>query len=294
MRLDERTFERPKYRYLDLSNCRRRAAPRCRISVNCTSSNSILDQNRLAQRSHVCSTVRNKFTALSNPQRPKVVFKSKAYCRYFINKSDPASLSFQPFRILRANSNNFLVSLWYSKMLHTSLVALLSFITLLGAVLVGGVPHARRQVGDLQCNINRAEIVFNLAQMEATVSNLTMQLASNSTAAELIGVAADGVSGAQGAVKTILLALINGETAPAEARDEVGGNLTSVFFALGNITSTDPETSANLEKAQTELTNAGLAGNGVVNNCKYIEASLKLGPQRYEVCGRQSRLNEAN
>ena len=50
----------------------------------------------------------------------------------------------------------------------------------------------------------------------------------------------DGAAGAGQAIKQILLALINNEPASPDLRDAVGGNLTSVFTALQDLSSCVP------------------------------------------------------
>ena len=46
-----------------------------------------------------------------------------------------------------------------------------------------------------------------------------------------------GTQGAGAAIKQIVLALINGENADPNLRDEVGGNLTIIQGALGDLSS---------------------------------------------------------
>lgn len=67
--------------------------------------------------------------------------------------------------------------------------------------------------------------------------NLTAIVDSDATAAESIKAVQDNISGAQGAIGVIGKALITGQKAPAEARDQVLNNLTDATAALGNITS---------------------------------------------------------
>ncbi|KAI0356983.1 hypothetical protein OH77DRAFT_1400029 [Trametes cingulata] len=127
---------------------------------------------------------------------------------------------------------------------------------------------AARQIGNLQCNIDRLSIVAGLADTQKTLKTLSTELASDETAASSIKSIQDNVSGAQGAILVIGKALLTGQKAPAEARDQVLGNLTAAHDALTAINSTDTTAAADLQKALTQLTNAQLAGQGVVNNCK--------------------------
>ena len=105
-----------------------------------------------------------------------------------------------------------------------------------------------------------------------------------------------GAQGAGEAIKEILIALINGENADPNIRDQVGGNLTAIRDALADLSSyvlhppplscwdlgeteahrvavnlicrKDNSTSALLGTANTEFINSVNAANGVVNNCK--------------------------
>ncbi|KAI0767510.1 hypothetical protein C8Q74DRAFT_1203295 [Fomes fomentarius] len=123
-----------------------------------------------------------------------------------------------------------------------------------------------RQLGNLQCNLDRLKIVTTLASLQGTLKDIVG--GGDATAAESIKAVQDNISGAQGAIGVIGKALITGQKAPAEARDQVLNNLTDATAALGNITSTDEGVTASLEKATTQLTNSILAGEGVVANCK--------------------------
>ena len=97
-----------------------------------------------------------------------------------------------------------------------------------------------------------------------------------------------GTQGAGAAIKQIVIALINGENADPNLRNEVGGNLTIIQGALADLSSyvytrsthnqmanclvsecsNDNSTSGLLGMAQTEFLNSVNAANGVVNNCK--------------------------
>ncbi|KAI0690562.1 hypothetical protein C8T65DRAFT_745764 [Cerioporus squamosus] len=154
--------------------------------------------------------------------------------------------------------------------LHYSTAGLFAFTALMFAHAAPTTP-TRRQLGNLECNIDRGEIVFHVAQLASTASSLanaTGLVAMNNSADLDISALQSGAFGAGGAIKQILLALVNGDTADPGLRDQVGGNLTTVLTALSDLNSTDPTASALLAQANTQLTNAVLAANGVVNNCK--------------------------
>lgn len=111
----------------------------------------------------------------------------------------------------------------------------------------------------------------------------------NATAASEVQSAEHAISGAQGAIGVIAKALLEGKTAPADARDEVRGNLTAARDALVALDSyvgralppcraltavrrgvhrKDSASSDDLKQALAELAVAAVAGKGVVDNCK--------------------------
>ncbi|KAI0786988.1 hypothetical protein C8Q75DRAFT_808064 [Abortiporus biennis] len=128
--------------------------------------------------------------------------------------------------------------------------------------------YDRRQIGNLQCNIDRLKIVADLAGAKSTAQTLTQQLASDAAGSQSISTVSDGISSAQSAIGQIAAALLTGQQAPAAARDQVAAGLTQATQALANITSTDAAVTQNLSKIQGQLSKAADAGNGVVTNCK--------------------------
>ncbi|KAI0772750.1 hypothetical protein BD413DRAFT_622074 [Trametes elegans] len=124
-----------------------------------------------------------------------------------------------------------------------------------------------RQLGNLQCNLDRLSIVASLAATQGTVKKLTGSLADNSTAAGIQAVT-DALSGAESAIATIGKALFTGATAPADARDVVKTSLDAAHQALSGLNSTDTAIADTVKKALTQLENAQSAGEGVVSNCK--------------------------
>ncbi|KAI0664135.1 hypothetical protein C8Q70DRAFT_1049649 [Cubamyces menziesii] len=144
---------------------------------------------------------------------------------------------------------------------------LVAFSSLLVGTQVFAAPASgliARQIGDLQCNIDRLSIVADLAATQNTLKKVQTDVASDATASSSVQSAIDSIDGAQGAIGVIAKALLTGQTAPAEARTQVQGNLTAAHDALTSIDSS----SADLQKALTQLGNAEIAGEGVVNNCK--------------------------
>ncbi|EMD36804.1 hypothetical protein CERSUDRAFT_83818 [Gelatoporia subvermispora B] len=137
---------------------------------------------------------------------------------------------------------------------------------IVGAMLVGAAPLNSRQIGDVQCNVNRLLIVGDLGGLKNTLSTLSKQV-TDPTSNAAVQEAATDVSGAQSAIGVIAAALLTGQDAPAAARDQVAGNLTSAQSALSSVTTSDSAAASTLQKAQTQLTDAINAGEGVVNDC---------------------------
>ncbi|EJD01795.1 uncharacterized protein FOMMEDRAFT_156920 [Fomitiporia mediterranea MF3/22] len=126
----------------------------------------------------------------------------------------------------------------------------------------------RRQVGNLQCNLDRLAIVTALGQTKNDVNSLASAGSSDSSVTSATSDALTGINSAQDGIATIAKALISGQTAPADARDQVGQGLTTAQNALNGITSTDPNVTSALSKATGDLNKAITAGQGVVSNCK--------------------------
>ncbi|TFY59935.1 hypothetical protein EVG20_g7610 [Dentipellis fragilis] len=124
-------------------------------------------------------------------------------------------------------------------------------------------PHKCRS-GSARLATSSAGIVLQLGKAKSTVDDLASTLQSVSD----IQTVQDGIAGAQGAVGVIAKALLSGQTAPADARDQVAGNLTSATTTLSTITSTDADATDTLAKARQQLNSAVSFGQGVVANCK--------------------------
>ncbi|KAI0643803.1 hypothetical protein C8Q79DRAFT_915070 [Trametes meyenii] len=147
---------------------------------------------------------------------------------------------------------------------------IIAFSSLLAGSQISAAPAysiAARQVGDLQCNLDRLSIVADLAAMQGTLKSLATK-AADPDAASGVQAAQTAVSGAGGAIGVIAKALFSGQTAPADARDQVQGNLTAAHDALTGISSSDADTTAGVNKALTQLGLAAQSGEGVVKNCK--------------------------
>ncbi|TCD66096.1 hypothetical protein EIP91_001748 [Steccherinum ochraceum] len=140
----------------------------------------------------------------------------------------------------------------------------------IGATLVGAAPmhqHVARQIGDLQCNIDRLKIVGDIFQASQTTKTLTNQLASDPANAALVSTVSKGLSDASAGIGDIATALFTGQQAPAASRTQVEDGLNSAFTAADSITSTNAAVTDNVNKLKNELQAAGQAGDGVLTNC---------------------------
>ncbi|EMD37866.1 hypothetical protein CERSUDRAFT_114508 [Gelatoporia subvermispora B] len=144
---------------------------------------------------------------------------------------------------------------------------LLCIAALTAALLTVAAPLESRQIsGDFQCNLNRLLIITDLNDLQTTLTTLSAEASDASTNATIQGIQTD-ITGAQTAIGVILQALVNGQDAPGDARDQVGGNLTLAQAPLLSLNFTDPVAEANVIKAQTQFNNSILAANGVLQNC---------------------------
>ncbi|OSD04717.1 hypothetical protein PYCCODRAFT_1433043 [Trametes coccinea BRFM310] len=156
-------------------------------------------------------------------------------------------------------------------MVCISAVAIFSSLLVVSGVFAAPAKEiAARQAGNagLLCTLDRLSIILELDEMQGTLKNLTQEFSkSDPTSASNVKTAIDSITGAQGAVGVIIQAITAGQQPPAAARTQVEGNLTAAHDALTSINTTDTTASATLMTALTELSDAGAAGNGVLDNC---------------------------
>ncbi|KAJ7481003.1 hypothetical protein FB451DRAFT_155668 [Mycena latifolia] len=131
------------------------------------------------------------------------------------------------------------------------------------ALFTVAAPLQQRQVGDLQCNINRLKIVSSLASTTTAVGKIDT---TDPTTASAVTAAQAGLTSASAGIKTIAQSLVTGQAAPASARDQVQAGLLAAQTALAGIT--DPTTTAAVTAAQNQLTTTIADGAGVVADCK--------------------------
>ncbi|KAF7354638.1 hypothetical protein MSAN_01377300 [Mycena sanguinolenta] len=135
--------------------------------------------------------------------------------------------------------------------------------SLVAAVCVVAAPMKTRQTGDLDCNLARLKIIFDVAGTQQLVSQIN---ATDLSTASAVAVAQTGLQSVNGAIQVILAAIFSGQTAPANFRDQVEAGLNLANSALSNIT--DPSLNATVTAARTRLLTAGADGDMVVAACK--------------------------
>ncbi|KAI0062478.1 hypothetical protein BV25DRAFT_635866 [Artomyces pyxidatus] len=132
--------------------------------------------------------------------------------------------------------------------------------------LVNTAPLVRRQIGSVQCNLDRLQIVVDLQESADAVNELATEL-MNTTSSANVTVAQTGIHDAQLAIDQIVAAIFANQTADPALRDQVGNNITIAFEALLGINTTCPTANATLTNAISLIQESGNAGNDVLRDC---------------------------
>ncbi|KAJ7215348.1 hypothetical protein GGX14DRAFT_359577, partial [Mycena pura] len=93
-------------------------------------------------------------------------------------------------------------------------------------------PVEQRQLGSIQCNLDRVKILADLVQANSAVSAIDTSDAATGTA---VAAAQAGLKKVNGAIENIALALVTGKAAPADARTAVSEGLNETRSALAGI-----------------------------------------------------------
>ncbi|KAJ7886217.1 hypothetical protein B0H14DRAFT_2498662 [Mycena olivaceomarginata] len=136
-------------------------------------------------------------------------------------------------------------------------------VSLLVAVCAVAAPMHKRQTGDLDCNLARLKIVFDVAATQKLVSQIN---STDLTTTSAVAVAQAGLQSVDNAIQDILAAIFAGKTAPADSRDQVSDGLNTANSALALIK--DPSLNATVSEARARLLTAGTDGDKVVSECK--------------------------
>ncbi|TCD63659.1 hypothetical protein EIP91_005139 [Steccherinum ochraceum] len=139
----------------------------------------------------------------------------------------------------------------------------------LTATVVGAAPShlSARQVGGLQCNIDRVQIAGSIFQALITTKNLTEELSSDPVGSAAMTNVTAGLYEVIEGFAAIATAIFTGSKAPSDARDQVGEGVVTAFTAANQINSTDPAVVANVAQLKDELIAANTAGDDVVQDC---------------------------
>ncbi|KAJ8074851.1 hypothetical protein AAF712_016612 [Marasmius tenuissimus] len=141
-----------------------------------------------------------------------------------------------------------------------------------GAATPAGIAKAfgrdKRQIGSIQCNVARLQTVSALSATTQAVNQLASAGANDQATSSAIAQAQEGLSDAQGGIQTIAQSIVSGQTAPADARTQVGDGLESAQSALQSIQSTDPAITSGVQGAMAQLAKTAQAGEQVVALCK--------------------------
>ncbi|KAF8212610.1 hypothetical protein K438DRAFT_1751050 [Mycena galopus ATCC 62051] len=141
------------------------------------------------------------------------------------------------------------------------MVRILSVVcTIFLAASAAAAPLRARQVGNAQCNKDRAATVSGLVATNAAVKQIDT---TDPTTARAVTAAQTSLRSAAQGIAGIAKALIAGQTAPAADRAQVGAGLTAAQTALTGIN--DPAASAAVTTALGKLSDT--IGEGVASNC---------------------------
>ncbi|KAK7052224.1 hypothetical protein R3P38DRAFT_1639084 [Favolaschia claudopus] len=143
------------------------------------------------------------------------------------------------------------------------MVRISAVVTLTFAALAAAVPMHRRQTGDLDCNLARLKIIFDVAASKKLVSQIN---ATDLATASAVAVAQTSLDSVNSGIQDILTAIFDAKNAPALSRTQVSDGLDAARSALAIIN--DPSLNATVAAAQARILTAGQDGDKVVAECK--------------------------
>lgn len=128
---------------------------------------------------------------------------------------------------------------------------------------------AKRQIGNIACNIARLQTVTSLAKSSKAVKKLAAASSADAAAADAATQATSGLGDAKAGIAKIAATLLTGGKAPADARDQVESGLNAAKTALAAAAnSTDPAVVSAVSAASDAVDATITAGGKVVANCK--------------------------
>ncbi|KAF8215120.1 hypothetical protein K438DRAFT_1660002 [Mycena galopus ATCC 62051] len=123
-------------------------------------------------------------------------------------------------------------------------------------------PMQRRQIGDLDCNLARLQLLFNI---KATQNTLNTMNATDLHTQSAVAVAQAGLTNATNVIQGIFGALSSGQLAPAASRDQTVLALNHANASLAMIK--DPSLNATVAAAMSTVLAAGNQANAVGADC---------------------------
>ncbi|KAJ7120009.1 hypothetical protein C8R46DRAFT_127960 [Mycena filopes] len=138
------------------------------------------------------------------------------------------------------------------------------FSGLLAASCAVAAPMQRRQVGDLDCNIARLQLLFNIRESQNTLAAMNV---ADIHVMSRVAVAQAGLANATNVIQGIFAAVISGKLAPAPSRDQTVFALNHANSSLAQIIKSNPELNDTVSTAMTTVGRAGDAANAIGATC---------------------------
>ncbi|KAJ7680636.1 hypothetical protein DFH06DRAFT_425250 [Mycena polygramma] len=123
-------------------------------------------------------------------------------------------------------------------------------------------PMQRRQIGDLDCNIARLQLLFNIRASQDTLATMNVD---DIQVMSQVAVAQAGLTNATNVVQGIFEALNAGKLAPAPSRDQTVFALNHANASLAQIN--DAGSNATVAAAMKTVGAAGDAANAIGATC---------------------------
>ncbi|KDR70399.1 hypothetical protein GALMADRAFT_884482 [Galerina marginata CBS 339.88] len=123
------------------------------------------------------------------------------------------------------------------------------------------------QLGNFTCNVERLQTIVGLGKSAKSIQKAIKAAGSDTATTSQLQTAAGGITSAQAGVNTILQALFTGQTAPANARQQVGDGLNVATTALNSANSTNIDVTSAIATAQSAVAGTLAAGEKVLSEC---------------------------
>ncbi|KAJ6487729.1 hypothetical protein C8R45DRAFT_255082 [Mycena sanguinolenta] len=125
-------------------------------------------------------------------------------------------------------------------------------------------PH-KRQIGDLDCNLARLQLLFNIRATQNTLNAMNISSTDLHTGSAVAS-AQVGLNSANDVIQGIFGALVAGQLAPAASRQQTVDALVHANNSLAMIKV--PELNSTVKAAQATVLAAGDNANQIAAQCK--------------------------